>query len=97
MMGTLTKDMTRLCGEIVSMRNDRGKLMKEMAREAKTLEESVSSMCAGFTKARKDMARKTGAERAKFVSGLQKSVTRMKKEVLSDLSGAHRAWCGRNA
>jgi hypothetical protein len=96
-MGNLTDDMTRLCADIVSLRNARGTLMKEMAREAKDLEKSVSSMCAGFTKARKDMARKTGAERARFVSGLHKTVTRMKKEIHDDLAGAHRAWCGSNA
>ena len=96
-MGNLTSDMTRLCGDIVSLRHARAALNMNLAREAKNLEKSVSSMCSGFTKARKDMARKTGAERARFVSGLHKTVTRMKKEVFDDLAGAHRAWCGRNA
>ena len=96
-MGNLTNDMTRLCADIVSLRRARTALKMNLAREAKDLEESVSSMRAGFSKARMSMARKAGAERARFVSGLHKTVTRMKKEVFDDLAGAHRAWCGRNA
>ena len=96
-MGNLTSDMTRLCGDIVSLRNARTALKMNLAREAKDLEESVSSMRAGFSKARMSMARKAGAERARFVSGLHKTVSRMKKEVHDDLAGAHRAWCGKNA
>ena len=93
-MGTLTSDMTRLCADIVSLRVARGTLMKHMAREAKDLEKSVSSMCAGFTRARKVMARKSSAERAAFMSGLHKTVSQNKKEVLDDLAGARHAWCG---
>jgi hypothetical protein len=93
-MGTLTSDMTRLCGEIVSMRNARGKLMKEMAHGARNLGHSVHSMLADLSKDRMHMARKAGAERAMFVSGLHKAAARMKKEVLSDLAGARRAWQG---
>jgi hypothetical protein len=93
-MGNLTSDMTRLCADIVSLRGARGTLMKELACEAKDLEKSVSSLCAGFTRARKDMARKTSAERAAFMSGLHTAVSQMKKEVLDDLAGARRAWQG---
>ena len=93
-MGTLTSDMTRLCADIVSLRSARGALVKVLARETKDLEESVSSMRAGFTKARKDMARRGSTERAAFMSGLHKTVSRMKKEVLDDLAGARHAWQG---
>ena len=89
-MGNLTNDMTRLSGEIVSLHHARTASKMNMERD-------VSSMRAGFSKAHKDMARKTGAERARFMSGLHKTVSRMKKDVHDDLAGAHRAWCGKNA
>ena len=86
-MGNLTNDMTRLSGEIVSLHHARTASKMNMERD-------VSSMRAGFSKAHKDMARKTSAERAAFMSGLQKTVSRTRKENHDDITGAHRAWCG---
>jgi KaiC/GvpD/RAD55 family RecA-like ATPase len=95
MMGNLTDDMTRLCGEIVSLRNDREFLMAELASGARDLTDFVASMQADFCDARKKMAKKTKSERVAFVSGVKKKVMRMRKETNGDLAGARRAWSGK--
>jgi hypothetical protein len=51
-------------------------------------------MQAGFQYAHDEMARKTKEERTAFVSGLQKAVSRMRKDFSADLAGAHQAWFG---
>jgi len=93
-MGNLTDDMTRLCGEIVSLRNARGDLMAELASGARDLTDYVSSMQADFCDARRKMAKKTKAELAAFVSGVKTKVMNMREEMSGDLAGARRAWSG---
>jgi hypothetical protein len=93
-MGNLTDDMTRLCGEIVSLRNAREFLMAELASGARDLTDYVSSMQADFCDARRKMAKKTKAELAAFVSGVKTKVMNMREEMNGDLAGARRAWSG---
>jgi len=84
-MGILTGDMTRLCDEISALRGAREAFIKDLARGAKEMQ-------AGFRNARREMARKTKAERLAFVSGLKKKVSGMRKEFAADIAGARQAW-----
>jgi hypothetical protein len=86
-MGILTDDMTRLCGEISASRGAREVFLKD-------LRYVVSEMQTGFRLAHAEMARETKAERVGFVSGLEKTVFDMRKDFATDLAGARQAWFG---
>jgi len=88
-MGVLTDDMTRLRGEIVQLDDS----LKAFVGD---LKEGVAAMRADFRKAHRQMAKKTAAERAAFVSGLTERVTRLRSEFAADIAGAHRAFFGRS-
>lgn len=93
-MGNLTTDMTHLYDEINALRNGRKALRKNLENGATNLKKAVNRMQAGFQYAHDEMARKTKEERTAFVSGLQKAVSRMRKDFSADLAGAHQAWFG---
>jgi len=80
-MGRLTDDMTRLCGEIVSLRGARKAFVKDLSH-------STAALMANFHRAHQDMARKTKAERRAAVAHLRKTMA-------ADLEGARRAWAGK--
>jgi hypothetical protein len=94
-MGNLTDDMTRLRGEVDTLRSDRGALMQELARGAKDLASSVSAMQFGFAAAHATMARKTGKARTSYVARIKRQVGRMRKENATDLAGASKVWFGK--
>ncbi len=96
-MGNLTDDMTRLVGEINIMRNARETLMNDLARGTKEMKTFVATMLGNFSKAHREMARKAKADRTAFVSGLEKRVLKLRKEMATDLAGARRAWYGKGA
>ncbi|MCX5894179.1 MAG: hypothetical protein NTW80_14690 [Deltaproteobacteria bacterium] len=87
-MGHLTEEMTRLCGEIVSLRGARKGFVKDLTHD-------VATMKANFHRAHMDMARKTKAERRAAVSHLRKTVGAMRHAFASDLQGARQAWAGK--
>jgi hypothetical protein len=87
-MGRLTEEMTRLCGEIVSMRSARHGFVKDLSHH-------VATMKANFRRARLDMARKTKAERRAAVNHLKKTVAGLRQEFAADLQGARKAWAGK--
>ena len=87
-MGVLTDDMTRLKGEIAQ-------LHESLEAFVGTLKPAWLAMKGDFNKAHRQMAKKTAAERAEFVSDLVEKVAGMRKEFATDIAGAHRAWCGR--
>lgn len=93
-MGNLATDMTHLCDEINALRNGRKALRRNLENGATNLKKAVNRMQAGFQYAHDEMARKTKEERTAFVSGLQKAVSRMRKDFSADLAGAHQAWFG---
>ncbi len=93
-MGNLTTDMTHLYDEINALRNGRKALRKNLENGATNLKKAVNRMQAGFQHAHDEMARKTKEERIAFLSGLQKAVSRMRKDFSADLAGAHQAWFG---
>jgi len=73
-LGNITNDMTRLRGEIDTLRGARGALMQELARGARDLDATVSSIRAGFDAAHTAMAKKTREERRTFLSGMIQEV-----------------------
>ena len=76
-MGILTDDITRLVGEIVELRRGRGEFMKDMARETKEMEDSVSVMLGGFLKSHTDMARRLKDDLNAFNHNLKNNVRNM--------------------
>ena len=85
-MGSLTQDITRLCGEITTLRDSRQDLMGHMARQTREMKGTVAGMRAGFRKAHGQMANRTRAEQAKFVSDMRADVSGM----LSGFDKAHK-------
>ena len=94
-MGNLTDDMTRLRGEVDALRSDRGALMQDLARGAKDLASTVSTMQVDFAAAHATMARKTGKARVTYVARIKRQVGRMRKENAADLAGASQVWFGK--
>jgi len=86
-MGVLTDDMTRLSGEIAQLHGS----LEAFVGDLKT---GVVAMKADFRKAHRQMAKRTGAERAAFVSDLVEKVAGLRNEFAADIAGAHQAWCG---
>ena len=80
-MGPLTQSMTRLCGEIVSLRGARKAFVKDLSH-------STTALLASFHRAHQDMARRTKAERRAAAAHLRKTMA-------ADLDGARRAWAGK--
>lgn len=81
-MGNLTDDMTRLRGEVETMRGARGALMKDLARGASDLTKVVGAMRADFASAHTAMAKKTRQGRVAFVAAMISEVNTL----LSDFS-----------
>jgi hypothetical protein len=93
----LTDDMTRLCGEIVSMRRMRGSLMGQLHNEAADRKQAVAEMCSHLGEARLAMAQRTKNERVTFMNNLRRTVGAQCREMRNDLAGARRAWAGTGA
>ena len=84
-MGSLTADMTRLCGEINALHQVRRQEMRDRKM-------AVSEMRANFAFAGAAMARKTKADLGAFVSDLKCAVGELREQFRTDVAGAHRAW-----
>lgn len=98
-MGRVSNDMTRLCGEIAAMASVRDALMHDLSRTTNTRRAAVADLLSSFSDARSELARKTKADLAKFQSGVQRSVRRLRHEVnnkvgefRADMAGAKQAW-----
>jgi len=76
-MGPFTESMTRLCGEIVTLRGARLTFVRDLGQD-------VADMKTDFRRAHADLGRRTKAERQGFVKALG-------HEVASLLAGFHRA------
>ena len=86
-MAVLTDDMTRLSGEIAQLHGS----LEAFVGDLKT---GVVAMKADFRKAHRQMAKRTAAERAEFVSDLVGKVAVLRNEFAADIAGAHRAFFG---
>ena len=90
MIGNLTNDMTRLCGEIAALRDGRAQGIDDR-------KDTVSQMLADFRNAQAEMAAITKTELHDFVENVKQVVTALREEFQQDLAGARRAWCGHNS
>jgi len=104
MIGNLTNDMTRLCGEITALRDGRATLLSRLAQGRDDLKEAVSQKQAELRNSREDVADRTRTELRNFVGTVKDAVTELKQgvaafqeEFLGDVVGARRAWCGHNS
>jgi len=87
-VGHLTDEMSRLCSEIVALREARHTFVKDLGHEVATLKSS-------FRRHHHDMARRSRAERKMDFTNLKKTVAGMRQAFAADLEGARRAWCGK--
>ncbi|MCX5821024.1 MAG: hypothetical protein NT047_14125 [Deltaproteobacteria bacterium] len=83
-MGNLTDDMTRLRGEIETLRGAREALLQEMARDTRELTTAVSATQAYFAAAHTVMAKKTSEEREAFVAAMIDEVNSLLGEFSRD-------------
>jgi hypothetical protein len=73
-MGDLTDDISRLCGEIETLRESRKVFGFQLDKETREMKTGVSKMRAGFRKDQNNMAVRTKSDRVKFVSSLDTEV-----------------------
>ncbi len=74
-MGNLTDDISRLCGEIETLRDSRKVFGSQLDKETREMKTEVSKMRGGFRQDQKNMAARTKADRVKFVSNLDAEVS----------------------
>jgi len=100
-MGHLTGDMSRLRGEIGSMRRARHAFEKKIQRDVATIQTGVLAMRDGFRAALDEGNRTARGQRISFVSNLRRSVDDLKRNVVAmrtgfaaDIVGGRQAWRG---
>jgi hypothetical protein len=86
-MEHLTENMTRLVGEIGSMRRARDSFRRN-------LEDDVAVMREGFRTAHAEMARNSRAARMASIRDLKRTVAGLRRGFAADIQGAHQAWLG---
>ena len=104
MIGNLTNDITRLCGEIAALRDSRAALRNNLAQGREDLADSTARMHADLRNSRQDMAERTRTELRSCVAAVKDTVTELKQgvaafqsEFVADLAGARSAWCGHDS
>ena len=90
----LTEEMSSLREEIVAMRARRGELLKTLESDSNERREAVSDLCKHIHKARVGMGRRMHHDRMSFLRHLRHEVNVQRRELRSDLAGAHKAWSG---
>jgi type IV secretory pathway VirB10-like protein len=93
-MTALTKDMTRLWGEIETIRGIRAAFISRLKNAAMERRATLSAVRAGFARAHAEMARATKADRLTHLSSLKRAVARQRQSINKDLSDSLRAWSG---
>ena len=103
-MNNIATDMARLCGEIATLRDNRGTLKRSLMAAAEGLHEEVSRLLVGFGEARAEMSKQTKAElhegilhTKEVVTQLRQTVAGLRSAFLDDMEGAHHAWAGASA
>jgi hypothetical protein len=94
---TLADDMTRLSGDIRNLRAGRQGLKKELAEGNKARQVDVLETCAGFADRLARRAKRSHAERQKFLNNLKQSVSEQRQDMRANLAAVRRVWCGRPA
>jgi hypothetical protein len=100
-MNTLTSEMTRLCGEIASLRDSRTVLIDGIEASNRQLQKDVAELLGEFHKARVDMSEEMRIQLGSFTGKVKASVTQLRQnvqefqaEIHKDMAGAHTAWYG---
>lgn len=93
-MGRMLEDMTRLAGEIQTLRGSRRALRKELVDGNHERQMDVLEMCADFADTQTRMAERTKEERLAFLKNLKRTVGGQQEELRSDIAAARRAWAG---
>jgi len=86
-MGCMTDDMSRLRGEISSLRRARETFLKDLEKDA-------AEMQANFAFSRTARARRMKADLMAFTTRLRKETGEQGRAVRTDMAGARHAWCG---
>lgn len=95
-MGKFAEDITRLCGEIRTLRGNRQALRRELEDGSKDRQRDIFELCADFAETRARMAKRTLESRLAFLSSLKRNVARQKREMRADLAVSRCAWAGRS-
>lgn len=96
-MGRLLEDMTRLTGEIQTLRGSRRALRKDLADGNRDRQMDVFEMCADFASTHARSAKRAQEGRLAFLKNLKRTVGGQQWETRADIAGARRAWAGRGA
>jgi hypothetical protein len=96
-MGKLLEDMTRLCGEIHTLRGSRQTFRRELADGNRDREKDVAEMCGDFSATQTRMAERMRAGRLAFLKKLKHNVSRQQRDMRTDIAAVRRAWAGRDA
>ncbi|MDQ7780343.1 MAG: hypothetical protein RDV41_11660 [Planctomycetota bacterium] len=91
-MGKLCDDMTRLRGEIDSLRDSRVEMRDGLSRFASALRGAVSKTQSEFRAAHNETSRDAKNNRCAFVSGLCDYVSSFLGAVREDLQGVRMVW-----
>lgn len=93
-MGVQTKEMTRLCGEIGTLRGARQTLLADLRRTTQLRRVGVSQMRVRFSETQAVRARCSRADLTSFLFRLRMAVGQLRLEVRAEIAAARRAWLG---
>jgi predicted flap endonuclease-1-like 5' DNA nuclease len=79
-MGHLADDMTRLCGDIGTLRDTREAFINSLKQDVAQIQSEVGRMQHGFRDAHATMARDTKAKMEAFVSEIRQAVLNLKED-----------------
>ncbi len=91
-MRVLTDDLTRLRNEILALRSARQGLIHDLERETEHRRADVSRVLTSFSKGLGAVARRAKADRSGSLADLKRTVSDLRTEVRTDLSGIRHAW-----
>lgn len=91
-MGVLTDDLSRLHNEILMLRKGRRHRLTEIGCQTRDRKSAMSTLCARLTRDRREMARRSRAERSAFLSSLRRTIAARQRELRIDLAAARGAW-----
>ena len=108
-MGRMTNDMSRLRGEISSLRRARETFLKDLEKDAAEMQANFAfsrtararrmkaDLMAFTTRLRKEVGEQGRAVRMAFTTRLRKEVGEQLRAVRTELAGARHAWRGTRA
>jgi len=91
-MGKLLEDMTRLSGEIQSLHEHFRAFRKALAEGNRDLQTDVFELRTDLAAAQARAAERGREDRLGFMKELRRGVGERRREMRTDLAGAHRAW-----